>query len=34
MMVIMHEAATDEEVAHVCARVEEVGASAHLSLGD
>ena len=34
MMVIMHESATDEEVAHVCARVEEVGASAHLSAGE
>jgi 3-deoxy-7-phosphoheptulonate synthase len=34
MMVIMHEAATDEQVAHVCARVEDVGASAHVSLGD
>ena len=27
MIVIMHEAATEEDVAHVCARVEEVGAS-------
>ncbi len=34
MMVIMHEAATDEEVAHVCARVEEIGASAHISAGE
>ena len=34
MMVIMHEGATEAEVAHVCARVEEVGASAHLSLGE
>ena len=34
MMVIMHEAATDDQVTHVCARVEEVGASAHVSLGD
>ena len=34
MMVIMHEAATQEEVAHVCARVEEAGASAHISLGE
>ena len=34
MMVIMHEAATEQEVAHVCARVEEVGASAHISLGE
>ena len=32
MMVIMHEAATDDEVAHVCARVEEVGRQrAHLA---
>jgi 3-deoxy-7-phosphoheptulonate synthase len=34
MMVIMREAATEEEVEHVCARVQEVGATAHLSLGD
>ena len=34
MMVIMHEAATEEEVRRVCARVEDVGAAAHLSLGD
>jgi hypothetical protein len=34
MMVIMHEAATEAEVEHVSARVDEVGASAHLSLGD
>ena len=34
MMVIMHESATDEEIAGVCARVEEVGASAHISSGD
>ena len=34
MMVIMHETATEEEVAHVVARVEEVGASAHISSGE
>ena len=34
MMVIMHESATDQEVARVCARVEEAGASAHISLGE
>ena len=34
MMVIMHETATEEEVAHVVARVEEVGASAHISTGE
>jgi len=34
MMVIMHESATAEQVAHVVARVEEVGASAHVSTGE
>jgi len=34
MMVIMHEAATEEEIANVIARVEEVGASAHISSGE
>jgi 3-deoxy-7-phosphoheptulonate synthase len=34
MMVIMHEAASDEQVAHVRARVEEVGASSHVSSGE
>jgi 3-deoxy-7-phosphoheptulonate synthase len=34
MMIIMHEGATGEQVAHVVARVEEVGASAHLSEGE
>ncbi len=34
MMVIMHEGATAEEVARVVARVEEVGAAAHVSSGD
>jgi len=34
MMVIMHEAATEEDVAHVVARVEEIGASAHISSGE
>ena len=30
MMVIMQEGATDEQIAHVVARIEEVGASAHV----
>ena len=34
MMVIMHEGATDEQIAHVVARIEAVGASAHVSLGE
>src|SRR5659263_731178 len=34
MLVIMQETATEEEVAHVVARVEEVGASAHISSGE
>jgi len=34
MMVIMQEAATEEQVARVVARVEEVGASAHVSVGE
>jgi len=34
MMVIMHEGATDEQIAHVVARIEEVGASAHVSTGE
>jgi 3-deoxy-7-phosphoheptulonate synthase len=34
MMVIMHEAASDEQVAHVRSRVEQVGASAHVSSGE
>jgi 3-deoxy-7-phosphoheptulonate synthase len=34
MMIIMHEGATDEEVAHVVARLEEVGATGHVSRGD
>jgi 3-deoxy-7-phosphoheptulonate synthase len=34
MMVIMHEAATEEDVAHVVARIEEIGASAHISSGE
>ena len=34
MMVIMHESATAEQVARVVARVEEVGASAHVSTGE
>jgi 3-deoxy-7-phosphoheptulonate synthase len=34
MVVIMHETATEGEVAHVVARVEEIGASAHVSTGE
>jgi len=34
MMVVMQEAATQEEVAEVVARVEAVGASAHVSVGE
>ena len=34
MMVIMQEGATDEQIAHVVARIEEVGASAHVSEGE
>lgn len=34
MMVIMLEGATQEQVAHVVQRVEEVGASAHISTGE
>ncbi len=34
MMVIMREGATQEQVAHVVARVQEVGASAHVSEGE
>ena len=34
MMIIMHEGATEEQIAHVVARIEEVGASAHVSTGD
>jgi 3-deoxy-7-phosphoheptulonate synthase len=34
MMVIMHEAATDDEIANVRSRVEEIGASAHVSTGE
>ena len=34
MMIIMHESATAEQVAHVVARVEEVGAAAHVSTGE
>ena len=34
MMVIMHETATAAEVAHVVARVEEIGARAHISTGE
>jgi 3-deoxy-7-phosphoheptulonate synthase len=34
MMIIMREDATDEQVAHVVARLEEVGAAAHVSRGE
>jgi 3-deoxy-7-phosphoheptulonate synthase len=34
MMIIMHEGATEEQIAHVVARIEEVGASAYVSTGD
>ncbi len=34
MMVIMHEEATELEIAHVVARIEEIGASAHISQGE
>jgi len=34
LLVIMHEAATEDQVAHVVARIEEVGADARVSLND
>ena len=34
MMVVMQEGATAEQIAHVVARIEEVGASAHVSQGE
>ncbi len=34
MMIIMEEGATEEQVAHVVARLEEVGASGHVSRGE
>jgi len=34
MMIIMQEGATDEQIAHVVGRIEEVGASAHVSHGE
>jgi 3-deoxy-7-phosphoheptulonate synthase len=34
MMIIMQEGATEEQIAHVVARIEEVGASAHISMGE
>jgi 3-deoxy-7-phosphoheptulonate synthase len=34
MMIVMHEGATAEQVAHVVARLEEVGAAAHISEGE
>ena len=34
MMIVMQEGATDEQIAHVVERIEEVGASAHVSTGE
>jgi 3-deoxy-7-phosphoheptulonate synthase len=34
MMIIMHESATEDQVAHVVARLEEVGVQAHVSIGE
>ena len=34
MMVVMQEGATEEQIAHVVTRIEEVGASAHVSHGE
>ena len=34
MMIVMREGATEEQVAHVVARIEEVGAGAHISQGE
>ena len=34
MMVIMRESATEQDVAHVVARIEEIGASAPISSGE
>ncbi len=34
MLIVMQEGATDEQIAHVVARIEEVGASAHVSVGE
>jgi 3-deoxy-7-phosphoheptulonate synthase len=34
MMVVMHEGATEEQIAHVVARIEEIGATAHVSHGE
>jgi len=34
MLIVMQEGATDEQIAHVVARLEEVGASAHVSVGE
>ena len=31
MMIVMKEGATEEQIAHVVERIEEVGCSAHLS---
>lgn len=34
MIIVMHEDATEEQIAHVVARIEEVGATAHISHGE
>jgi 3-deoxy-7-phosphoheptulonate synthase len=34
MMVVMHEGASEEQIAHVVARIEEIGATAHVSRGE
>ncbi len=34
MMVVMHEGASEEQIAHVVARIEEIGATAHVSHGE
>ena len=34
MMIVMKEGATEEQIAHVVERIEEVGCSAHLSQGE
>ena len=34
MMIIMQEGATEAQIAHVVARIEEVGAAAHVSRGE
>ena len=34
MMIVMKEGATEEQISHVVARIEEVGCTAHLSKGE